>query len=832
LGRSKADAKQMTSDQSARGKRKAAAASAGGAGAGEPGSHDVLHALTIGTATAVGDDFIRALARHVALVFGYRFAMVSELHADTPEKARVLAIWDTDRFTEPFDFDLTGTPCEESARGAACFFPAGVAERFPRDAWLTQVGAQSYLGMPVLNAKGTAVGLITAVHTEPKERDNTVWTALAIFAARAAAELERKRAEHALRESEGRFRMIYEHSPVMMHSVDQDGRICNVNSKWLEATGYARDEVVGRTIFTFLDVSFHDSVRQELIPRFWRDGRLQATPLQIICQDGDAMDILMDCQMVTEPDGRRVGLSVVRNVTEQRRAQEGQQRLLAAIEQAAEIILITDTEGTILYVNPAFETTTGFTRDEALGARPAIQQSGKHDAAFYRNLWATITAGDTWSGRFINRKKDGSLYEEEATISPVRDAGGRIVNYVAVKRDITREAALESQLRQAQKMEAIGQLAGGVAHDFNNLLQAMMAHAALGMDSLAPDAPAYHDLVFIRDTAVRAAALTRQLLAFSRRQVLQSKNVYLNDVIEHILQMISRVIGSHIRLAFTPDPDLGAVHADPHQIEQVLMNLCVNARDAMPDGGVIDIATCHALVDARFQEAHPWARPGRYVVMTVTDTGVGMKPDTVARVFEPFFTTKEVGQGTGLGLATVYGIIKQHNGLVHVYSEPGKGSTFKIYLPRVDSVGPSSPAAPPAATTTTTRGHELILLAEDEEMVRNGTIRVLENAGYRVLGAKNGTEALQMFHAHADDIAFALLDVTMPEIGGVEVARHLRRHRPEIPVLFCSGYGAAGTTPQHGAHPHQLLQKPFAPADLLKKIRQLLDTKPTQPHEE
>ena len=449
-------------------------------------------------------------------------------------------------------------------------------------------------------------------------------------------------------------------------------------------------------------------------------------------------------------------------------------------------------------------------------------QSGRHDEAFYEDLWGTIAAGDIWSGRFINRKKDGTLYQEEATISPVRDTAGRIVNFVAVKRDITQEVALETQLRQAQKMEAVGQLAGGIAHDFNNLLQAIVAHATLGLEMVAENAPARGDFEEIRNAAVSAASLTRQLLAFSRRQVLQAQDLNLNEVIDTMLKMIRRVIGEHIELVFVPHEELGTVHVDPHQIEQVLMNLCVNSRDAMPEGGVVRIETQNVAFDEDFQESHPWSRAGSYVMMALSDTGTGMDEATLYRIFEPFFTTKEFGRGTGLGLATVYGIVKQHNGLVHVQSEVNRGTTFEIYLPRVTRT-----SKPLRASTSATMagGSELILLAEDEAMVRQATARVLEKSGYRVLAASDGLEALELFKRHHNEVAMALLDIAMPKMGGIEAAQRLREMRPDVRVLFCSGYGAAALQNLSGFETIDLIEKPYSPTSLLSKMREIIDSR-------
>ncbi len=381
---------------------------------------------------------------------------------------------------------------------------------------------------------------------------------------------------------------------------------------------------------------------------------------------------------------------------------------------------------------------------------------------------------------------------------------------------------MEAQLRQTQKMEAVGQLAGGVAHDFNNMLQAILGHIDLAMLAVAPNDPVRSDLEEARRAGQRAAELTRQLLAFSRRQVLAPQNLDLNELIDGLLKMLRRVIGEQVELSFISGHNLGSILADTGQIEQVIMNLCVNARDAMPKGGRITIETENVVIDERYRETHPWATVGRYVLLSVTDEGCGMDKETVSHIFEPFFTTKDVGRGTGLGLATVYGIVKQHEGLIHVYSDPGKGTTFKIYFPIVER---AAVAVDNKIPDRVVGGTETILLAEDESMVRDVAQRVLKEAGYTVVAASDGREAIALFHEHIDEIDIAVLDVIMPNIGGKDVYTHIKEHKPDMPVLFSSGYSENAIHTQFILNEGmQLIQKPYDGRDLLRKVRELLDT--------
>jgi PAS domain S-box-containing protein len=483
--------------------------------------------------------------------------------------------------------------------------------------------------------------------------------------------------------------------------------------------------------------------------------------------------------------------------------------------------MVSDLKGNILYVNPAFEEVTGYTRAEALGQNPRMLKSGEHDAAFYRALWDTVVSGKTWRGRLLNRAKDGTRYTEEASISPVHNASGAIVSYVAVKRDITHDLALEAQLLQSQKMEGIGRLAGGVAHDFNNLLSVVLGSAEFALESLREDDPLREELLEIQKAGLRAASLTRQLLAFSRKQVLQPKPLQLNDVVGDLEKMLRRVLGEDIDLVQDLAEDLGQITADPGQIEQVIVNLAVNSRDAMPDGGKLTITTANVDFTAGQTEAPAGAAPGPYVMVSVEDTGAGMDEETIARIFEPFFTTKEAGKGTGLGLSTVYGIVKQSGGVVDVASKPGAGTTFSVYLPREVACGPLVRSTAPA---TRLGGTETILVVEDDEAVRGLAKRILEAAGYTVLTAANGQEALYICERPGLTVHLVLTDVVMPEMSGRVFIEQLGKLRSELKVVYMSGY-----TDDAIVH-HRVLDsdahfigKPLTRVELMRKVRDALD---------
>jgi PAS domain S-box-containing protein len=510
----------------------------------------------------------------------------------------------------------------------------------------------------------------------------------------------------------------------------------------------------------------------------------------------------------------------LQDVTEHRRAEEQRARLSRVVEQSADSIMITDPEGSITYVNPAFERISGYSRAEVIGQNPRILKSGHQDTAFYGRMWGTLVRGEVWKGRLVNRRKDGTLFQEDATIWPSRDASGRLANFVAVKRDVTNEMRLERQLMQAQKMEAIGRLAGGVAHDFNNLLGVIMGYGEMTRRSLSDDDPVSGKVDQMLRAAERAAGLTRQLLAFSRQQVLQPRVVDLNDIVSNLEKMLRRLIGENVRLETALDPTLGRVKADPGQLEQVLMNLVVNARDAMPDGGSLTIQTVNADLGPGYAERHVPIPSGPYVMLAVSDTGAGMDAETQTHLFEPFFTTKEMGKGTGLGLSTVYGVVKQSEGFIWCYSEVGVGTTFKIYLPRVDAE--VSPLAE-FRSAPLRRGSETILLIEDDTALRGLLCETLEEGGYTVLVAGDGAKALEIAREYTGAIPLIVTDVIMPGLDGRQAAEQIQSERPEAEVLFISGY-TDDAIARHGVLDPgvRFLSKPFTSNDLLRKVEEAL----------
>jgi PAS domain S-box-containing protein len=508
-----------------------------------------------------------------------------------------------------------------------------------------------------------------------------------------------------------------------------------------------------------------------------------------------------------------------------------EQRLLSAvIEQSMESIIITDTTGYITYVNPTFEKISGYSQAEVQGHTPRIIKSDYHPPNFYRDIWRTITAGKVWEGRFHNQAKDGRHYIDEATIAPLRNEDGDITHFISIQREVTAQLEMEMQLRQAQKMESLGQLTGGIAHDFNNILTAIMGHASLAHETLPPQHLALEDLKYIQENAERASNLTRQLLTFARRNHTEPKNVNINHLILNLDKMLRRLIGEDIEMSIFLAEDLGHIKIDPGQFEQVLVNLVVNARDAMPEGGPVVIRTQTISLKKPKADLFTVVPPGTYTVLSVNDQGIGMTQETLERIFEPFFTTKEPGRGTGLGLATSFGIIKQHQGYILVDSYPQQGSTFTVYFPQLNEAAGTKGTSAPDATFL--QGQEQILVVEDEAIIRQLACRVLTQQGYTVLEANNGQQALSLLTAAATLPDLLITDMVMPIMGGANLTEILRDRYPLLKILHMSGYIDRPEMQTVIRLPH-FLQKPFTPAELLQKVRAALDENSaaqTNPH--
>ncbi len=928
-------------------------------------------------------------------------------------------------------------------------------------------GYQSVLALPLL-AGGKAFGCVSIYAAEIDGFDAQEIELLQEMASDLSYGIVALRAQSEWKRAEERLRLTrysIDHSGDAAFWVGPDGGFLDVNETACKLLGYSRQELLGMKVS-----DIDPAISPHSWPEHWEMVK-QRKSLIIEALLRTRQGVMVPVELAINHvvfDGKEYHCALARDIRDRRQAEERLRLQGVALESAANAIVITDIEGRILWVNAAFTTLTGYSRDEALGQRPSLLKSGCHDQAFYGHLWATIRSGKTWRGEITNRRKDGRLYTEEMTITPVLGERGEITHFIGIKqditarkedelkllqseerfrlafekgplgiimvkpdlsilkvnralcdmlgysevellrcsvrdithpeernhdqqllqqifagqlcnhkwtkryvkkngetlvvdithsliaeqngtplyslgivenvterrraelllmrkthelqtvfralpdlyfrlrrdgtildylsganrplytspdkfmgkkmqtvlpeevgrkfeqafglvgrtetpvvveyalavdgkerlfearlsplqgdeivvliRDVTEHRRLEEQFRQAQKMEAVGRLAGGVAHDFNNMLGVIMGYTQLLQQRLSHDETASRHLGEVKKAADRAAALTRQLLAFSRKQVLRMRRLDLNAVVSDLSKMLARMIGDDVELTIRQGRSLGHVMADPTQIEQILMNLAVNARDAMPRGGKLLIETGNAELDENYARLHRGAVPGSYVMLAVSDTGCGMDSETQARIFEPFFTTKEAGHGTGLGLSTVYGVVKQSGGYIWVYSEPGKGTTFRIYLPRVDRG--VALALPPSSTETMAGARHTILLVEDEEPLREIARTLLENEGFTVLAANSAAQAMALAGCQGNNIDLLLTDVVMPGMSGRELADQLTRVYPALKVLYMSGY-TDDFMNRYGVLEHEvpLVEKPFTRESLLAQVRTAL----------
>jgi PAS domain S-box-containing protein len=499
-------------------------------------------------------------------------------------------------------------------------------------------------------------------------------------------------------------------------------------------------------------------------------------------------------------------------------------RLRLAIEASGEIIFTTDAQGTFTYVNPAFQRVYGYEPSEVVGrATPRILKSGSTPPDDYETFWAHLQHSEIVRREFVNHTKDGVPVHIDSSANPIVDVGGTLVGFLAVQRDVTEQRNLERQLLHAQKMEAIGRLAGGIAHDFNNLLTAILGYVELVRDRVLA-ADALDDLDEIRKAGERASRLTRQLLAFSRKQPMTRQVVDVNVLVADLAKMLGRVLGEDIALSVVIAPTLWPVLADASQLEQVLLNVAVNSRDAMPQGGRLEISTANAELDAAFVRRSEGARPGSYVSLSIRDTGCGMPADVIARAFEPFFTTKPLNQGTGLGLSTVYGIVKQNGGYVTIESQPDVGTTVTIFWPKAEEERQAAaPASQPAPQPL--HGAETILLVEDEPGIRGLMRRSLTPLGYRVIEARDGSEALALAAGLDGTLDLLLSDVVMPGVNGPELADQLRARHNGLRILYVSGFPSSRLSEEDRKRQRaKFLAKPFTPHTLAVTVRECLDS--------
>jgi two-component system cell cycle sensor histidine kinase/response regulator CckA len=635
-------------------------------------------------------------------------------------------------------------------------------------------------------------------------------------------------AEEALAAAEQRYRSLVEHLPLVTYVDSLDELSSNLyTSPQIEPLlGYPVEQWTSDPgLFVRC---LHPEDRERVLAEHARShasGEPLRTEYRLVAKDGRVVWLQDEAVVVRDEEGRPLFLQgylmdITRRKASEQALAERENLLQTIIETEPECVKLVAPDGRLLQMNRAgLEMIEADSLEQVAGTVVGEVIAPEHRKAF-DDLTAHVIAGGRGSLEFEVVGLKGTRRRMETHAVPLHGADGEILGALSITRDVTERTRLEEKLRQSQKMEAVGRLAGGVAHDFNNLLTGIIGYADLLRAGLPPESELQADAEEVRKAADRAAALTRQLLAFSRRQVLQPQILSLNEAVREMERMLRRLIGEDVELVTDTAPDLGAVEADPGQIEQVIANLVVNARDAMPDGGRLVLRTANVGVNGQ-PRTEPQMRPGAYVLLSVSDTGTGMDTETQSRMFEPFFTTKDVGKGTGLGLATVYGIVKQSGGYIWVTSSPGAGTTFDIFLPRAERPSETEIAARPALLRPGRAGTETVLVVEDERLVRDLIARDLGKRGYAVLTAENGNEALAIVSRRAEPIDLLLTDVVMPELGGPELAARLTAEQPCLKVVYMTGYAERAVVGELAPWP--LLQKPFNAGALAGAIREVLD---------
>jgi len=789
----------------------------------------VLRGIDEAVASETGSSFFTSLVTSLAARLGTDFAFLAVVDPAEPGRITTLAACGRGIVAENLAYHVEKTPCEQVLKHGPAIYPEGVREKFPEDFLLQHLGVESFAGARLLDTGGRRMGVLAVMHTGPLVEPQLADAILRIFARRASSEIARVQAMDALRSSEEKLSKIYSSSPdaITLSSL-AESRFLDVNEGFTRMFGYERADAIGRAA---LDMGLWQtpSQRTELVAALAVTGSVRNMEAELVTRNGVVFTCLISADII-EIDGRVCMLAVTRDITDRKAGEvalrASERRYRSLFEQSQALNIVVDRDGTLVDVNDAVLRTYQMDRSELIG-RNALDFVDISDRPRLAERIETLFSGGPsvpCHAQVRAGDKTRTLMLAFGGLDESVERPTMLVNALDVTewhRSKQERDRLEEQVRHSQKMDAIGRLAGGIAHDFNNILQLIHGHLTVALEHVPVESPPASAVSAALKTVVRACALTRQLLTFSRRDALQLGALDLAAEIADLATLMRGVIGEHITLHVTSETDLPAVRMDRTQLEQIILNLSINARDAMPSGGQIGIDARRAEISPEFCSTHPGFREGDFVCLSVSDTGAGIPRDVQSRIFEPFFTTKESGRGTGLGLATVYGIVQRCGGFLDVISDVDAGTTMRVFLPI--AAGAPEREVSVATSDASSGGGDTILVAEADRAVGDLICGTLERAGYQVLRAVDGRGAQTLFEIHSGEIATVLIDAAMPKAHREELFDAVTTARPNLPILFSTGYAHHPLSGDEAARQYPVIMKPYLPSELVRRIRELID---------
>ncbi len=814
---------------------------------------EALKELVAGTATVTGEEFFPALVRHLALSLGVRYALVSECVNRRAERVRSLAWWVGDTWDENFEYDTKDTTCEAVLnQGKLCYYPDHVQELFPKETALVEIGAQCYLGCPLFDSDGKTLGHLFVIDVKPLADPEHAKSIISIFAARAAMELQRKQAEEALQNlvsgtaavtSDEFFPALVRHLAhaldvrfaTVAECIDEEMKRARVLARW--ADDHLEQSFVYEIAHTPCEVVLNDRKmcfypenvqasfpENTFLPKIGAVCYLGVPLFEPSGKTIGHMYVVDDKPLVNEKRARSIiGIFAARAAMELHRKQSEEVIMEQAtlLDKAHDAIILTDMGNVIRYWNKGAEELYGWSAEEAVG-KEVLNLLFREGPAIVAEAFQSINEKGEWRGNLKQRTRSGKEVTVESRWTLVRDRDGKPKSVLAINSDITEQTTLQAQFYRAQRLESIGTLASGVAHDLNNVLTPITLAAETLRGSKDPKLR--KPLIkMIEQNAKRGADIVHQVLTFARGVEVERSPLKIGHLVKEVEKIVRETFPKAIKAKSSIPSDVWTVSGDPTQLHQVLLNLCLNARDAMPAGGTISFHAENIRLDDQFARMHIEAKPGPHVLIKMSDTGAGMKPEVMDKIFEPFFTTKEPGKGTGLGLSTALSIVRSHGGFLGVYSEPGRGTTFSIYLPALG--GDRSWIQEQRRVSMKGKG-ELVLVVDDESAILSITKATLEANGYKVVTARDGTEALAAYASHRKKVKVVLMDMMMPYMDGPLAIRALQKMNPDVRIIATSGLMTAGKAAEAAEiGVTRILPKPYTTEKLLAAIKEELGRK-------